>query len=248
MLGCGFAVTVILMAQAAITAEEAASAQAILKKTDDVNNDYQDQEFVTRMTLYADGKIEKVAEMQILQKGGVKRLIRILKPADVKGLSVLVEDADTAYVYLPQFNKTRRVATHTNKQSFLGSDFTEQEMGIIRYGDSFYPALLGTQGDELILRLAPKKGKAFDFAWIKMWVDRRNAYITRIEYYSAADAKLKTQTLGDVKTINGVVTQTKVVMTDHLKKHSTEMEILFLRENQGLKDDVFTQRNLEWGR
>ena len=60
--------------------------------------------------------------------------------------------------------------------------------------------------------------------------------------------KLKTQTRGDVKTLEGVVTQTKVVMTDHIKKHATEIEILSIKENQGLKDELFTLRNLEWGK
>ena len=106
-----------------ITEEDAKSAATILKKSDDEVNNFKDQEYVTRMTLLAaDGKVEKVIEMKIQQKGGDKRLVRFVKPGDVKGLSVLVEGGNT-YVYLPQFNKTRRVAAHTSKQSFMGTDF-----------------------------------------------------------------------------------------------------------------------------
>jgi outer membrane lipoprotein-sorting protein len=241
-------VAVVVAAQSPLAEAESATAQGILKKADDVNNDYRDQEFVTRMTLKSGDKVEKVVEMQVLQKGGTKRLIRIMKPADVRGLAVLVEDVNTAYVYLPQFNKVRRVATHANKQSFLGSDFTEVEMGIIRYGDSFEPALAGRDGDAFVLKLTPRPGKGFDLAYLKMWVDRRTSFITKIEYYGPGDAKLKTQTLGEIKTIGGVTTQTRVIMTDHFKNHSTEMEILSVKENQGLKDEVFTLRALEWGR
>jgi outer membrane lipoprotein-sorting protein len=242
------ALTGILLAQAPMTAEDAKTPQGILKKMDNVNNNYQDQEFVIRMTLSSEGKAEKVIEMKIWQKGGDKRLIRIEKPADVKGLSVLVEDANTAYVYLPQFNKTRRVAAHTNKQSFMGSDFTEQEMSIIRYDDAFDPALVEKQGEDYILKLTPKAGKEFDFAYIKVWIDQRDSFLTKLEYYNGENVKLKTQTRGEVKTLNGTVTQTKVVMTDHLKKHATEMDFLSLKENQGLKDELFTKRNLEWGK
>ena len=236
------------VASTPITEAESKSAAAILKKSDDIVNGAADQEYTTQMTLKSGEKVEKVIEMKILQKGGVKRLVRFTKPGDVKGMSVLVLDADTTYVYLPQFNKTRRVAAHTSKQSFMGTDFTEQENSIIRYDESFDPTLVKKEGDEFILKLTPKKGKEFDFAYIMMWIDQKTALQTKMEYYNAEGVLLKTQTRGGLKVMEGVETQTKVVMTDHIRKHSTEIDILTVKENQGLKDDLFTQRNLEWGR
>ncbi|MBI5528559.1 MAG: outer membrane lipoprotein-sorting protein [Deltaproteobacteria bacterium] len=241
--------TALVAAPAPITDDDAKTAGGILKKSDDVVSNYQDQEFHTRMTLKTgDGKVEKVIEMKIQQKGQNKRLVRFLKPGDVKGLSVLVLDPNTTYVYLPQFNKTRRVAAHTSKQSFMGTDFTEQEMDIIRYDEKFEPALVKKDGHEYVLWLTPKKGAEFSFAYIMMWIDEATGFQNKMEYYNAENVKLKTQSRGEVKTLDGVVTQTKVVMTDHIKKHSTEIEILSNKENQGLKDDLFTQRNLEWGK
>ena len=231
-----------------ITEEDAKSAATILKKSDDEVNNFKDQEYVTRMTLLAaDGKVEKVIEMKIQQKGNDKRLVRFTKPGDVKGMSVLVEGGNT-YVYLPQFNKTRRVAAHTSKQSFMGTDFTEQEMDIIRYDTEFDPTLLKKEGDQYVLKLVPKPGKEFAFAWIVMWIDSKDGLQTRMEYYNADGVKLKTQERGGTTTLNGVYTQTKVLMTDHIKKHSTQIEILETRQNEGLKDDLFTVRNLEWGK
>jgi outer membrane lipoprotein-sorting protein len=239
----------LIAAPAPITDEEAKTAAWILKKSDDVVSNYADQEFYTRMTLRAgDGKVEKVIEMKIMQKGQDKRLVRFMKPGDVKGLSVLVLDPNTTYVYLPQFNKTRRVAAHTSKQSFMGTDFTEQEMDIIRYDTDFDPTLVKKEGNEYVLKLMPKKGREYAFAYIMMWIDGATALQTKMEYYNAENVKLKTQTRGDLKSLEGVMTQTKCVMTDHIKKHSTEIEILSNKENQGLKDDLFTQRNLEWGK
>jgi outer membrane lipoprotein-sorting protein len=238
----------LMAAPPAITEEIAKSAAAILKKSDDMVNVNQDQEYVTQMKLVSGtGKVEKVLEFKVLQKGGTKRLVRFLKPGDVKGLSVLVLDSDTTYVYLPQFSRTRRVAAHTSKQSFMGTDFTEQENSIIRYDESFDPAFVKKEGVEYVLKLTPKKGKEFAFAYIMIWIDENNGLQTRMEYYNAQDLKLKTQTRGGLKILDGVETQTKVVMTDHIRKHSTEIEILSTKENQGLKDDLFTQRNLEWG-
>lgn len=239
----------ILAAVVPITADDAKTAAGILKKSDDVINDYKDQEYHTRMTLKSgEGKVEKVIEMKIMQKGQDKRLVRFVKPGDVKGLSVLVENANTTYVYLPQFNKTRRVAAHTSKQSFMGTDFTEQEMDIIRYDEKFVPALVKKEGNEYILKCTPKKGLEFAFSYIMMWIDERDSMQTKYEYYNADNVKMKTQTRGDTKMLEGVYSQTKVVMTDHIKKHSTEIEILSIKENQGLKDDQFSLRNLEWGK
>ena len=214
MLTTGVLVLSGILAVVPITADDAKTAAGILKKSDDVINDYKDQEYHTRMTLKAgDGKVEKVIEMKIMQKGQDKRLVRFLKPGDVKGLSVLVENANTTYVYLPQFNKTRRVAAHTSKQSFMGTDFTEQEMDIIRYDEKFVPALVKKEGNEYILKLAPKKGPSrlrphHD-------VDRRARPMqTKYEYYNADNVKMKTQTRGDTKMLEGVY-RTKVLDRPH---------------------------------
>jgi outer membrane lipoprotein-sorting protein len=248
MTVCALVLPAAVGAAKPITEEDAKSAKTILKLSDDsVNSDAPDQEYVTRMTLYSGDRQDKVIEMKIQQKGGEKRLVRFLKPGDVKGMSVLVQSVDVTYVYLPQFNKTRRVAAHTSKQSFMGTDFTEQEMNIVRYDRSFEPELVGREGDEYVLKLTPKKGEEFAFAWIKMWIDSRDGLQTKIEYYNADNVKMKTQTRGDVKILEGIRTQTKVLMIDHIKQHSTAIEILSNRENIGLKDDVFTVRNLEWG-
>jgi outer membrane lipoprotein-sorting protein len=237
-----------LATQSPITADDAKTPASILKKSDDQVSNYKDQEYVTRMTLLsAEGKVEKVIEMKILQKGGNKRLARFLKPGDVKGLSVLVVNGNT-YVYLPQFNKVRRVAAHSSKHGFMGTDFTEQEMDIIRYDTDFDPTLLRKEGHEYVLKLTPKPGKDFAFAYIHMWIDERDGLQTRMEYYNADNVKLKTQERGGTMTLDGVYTQTKVLMTDHLRKHSTQIEILSTKQDQGLKDDLFTQRNLEWGK
>mgnify|MGYP001581420449 FL=1 len=104
------------------------------------------------------------------------------------------------------------------------------------------------EGNEYILKLAPKKGLEFAFAHIMMWIDERDSMQTKYEYYNADNVKMKTQTRGDTKMLEGVYSQTKVLMTDHIKKHSTEIEILSIKENQGLKDDQFSLRNLEWGK
>jgi outer membrane lipoprotein-sorting protein len=242
------ALSALLCSITPITEEDAKSAATILKKSDDEVNNFKDQEYTTRMTLLAaDGKVEKVIEMKIQQKGNDKRLVRFLKPGDVKGLSVLVESGNT-YVYLPQFNKTRRVAAHTSKQSFMGTDFTEQEMDIIRYDTDFDPTMVRKEGNEYVLKLVPKAGRDFAFAHILMWIDERDGLQTRMEYYNADNVKLKTQTRGGAMMLDGVYTQTKVLMTDHIKKHCTMIEILSTKQDQGLKDDLFTLRNLEWGK
>ena len=232
----------------AVDAADEKEALKIMAKMDDINTNYDDQEFVMTMKLYSGKKLDKTIELKTQEKGGEKRLIRILKPGDVKGLSVLVEDADTMYVYMPQFKRTRRVAAHTNKQSFLGSDFTEQEMAIIRYDEKFNPSMIEKTDKETLLRLIPKDEKEFEFKYIKMWIDNETHFANKLEYYGADDFKLKTQTRSGVTKINGILTQTKVVMEDHRKKHSTEMIITDVKENQGLSDRLFTRRNLEWGR
>ena len=228
-------------------AEEKADAKKILSRMDDEYNKHKDLELLMTVTLYSDGKEEKVIKAKNQQKGGQKRLLRMLEPGDIAGMAILSEDADTMYVYLPKYERIRRVAAHARKNSFMGSDFTEQEMGILRYDAVFDPELKETTDKEYKLLLKPKPGREFEADHLLMWIDKKTNLFNKVEYYGKEGVKLKTQFRSKPKKVGPGWVQTNVKMVDHQKNHSTVMEFSDIKADQGLPDKLFTRRNLEWG-
>lgn len=74
--------------------------------------------------------------------GGRKMLIRMLGPATIKGTAILSISrpgvADETWLYLPALGKPRRIAASERGGSFMGSDFSYEDMGLINASDFTY--------------------------------------------------------------------------------------------------------------
>jgi outer membrane lipoprotein-sorting protein len=139
---------------------QAMSAEEALKKVDAANNPHENRKFTIKMTIReADGAARAVS-INIAERGhGRQRIMLFTEPADVKGMGVLSQDRNTIYVYLPSYNKVRRVGMHARKQSFQGSDFSFDDMAQIRYADDYDPKILQEDEKKVLLELNPRAGK-----------------------------------------------------------------------------------------
>ena len=222
-----------------------AEGAALLKKADVANNPFRDQTFRVKMIVReADGR-EEERELGVWQKGGVKRRVTFMAPADVRGMRVLIEDSATMYVYLPAFKKVRRVAMHARNATFMGSDFTYDEMAAVRWAPDFSAKRLADDDGKTVLELTGKKGRSTYKKKMKVWLDPQNHLTSKIEYYDAEGRLKKTETRGGVIQVDGITTQTVISMTDAASGHSTHLTVMHLKVNQGLDDTLFSRRSLE---
>jgi outer membrane lipoprotein-sorting protein len=180
------------------------------------------------------------------QKVPGKRLVRFTG-GDMKGMGVLVESADTIYVYLPEFKKVRRMGTHVKNQSFGGSDFTSDDMAQTSYAHAWDPKLVGEDATSFILELAQKPGQDREFPRVKMWVHKEHAQPVRLEYLDASGKKLKTEVRSEFKKESPEHFQPmRISVTDHRRNdHTSEIVFLSSKIDSGLGDDLFTVRALQ---
>ncbi len=244
---------------------EGLTALEILEKSDSVVNAPKDQEIILGMILIDNKGKEKIRQAKMLQKGSEKRMFKFLLPADVKGLAFLDLPDDVMYLYLPAFKKIRRIATHVKNTSFAGTDFTYDDMASINYADDYDPKLIESKkkkglvleqnekGNEWIekefeyylLGLTPKKGIKKDYARLVMWVRKDNFYQVRIEYYNKEGKLWKVMERNKIEKQGNYWVAKEAEMTDLKKEHKTRMVIFEVKFDQGLKDELFTQRYLK---
>jgi outer membrane lipoprotein-sorting protein len=221
----------------------AESAEEVLQKADKAANDCKDQRILITMTIEG-GAGKKVARLETLEKGGEKRLIRFLAPGDVKGTQVLM-DGQAMYIYMPQFQKVRRVASHAKQQGFMDSDFTNDDMGAITFGSSFTPEGMETTDKIYKLKLKPKPGADVSVEALELEVDKANLVVTKIDYIVGGKA-VRRQTRANVKTLPGGFNRPMtIVMEDLTKAHKTTMTLDDIKINTGLADNLFTKQQLE---
>lgn len=218
--------------------------EQLLKRVDTQANAFKDATFRFKLRILDPGGVRE-SEFTTQQKGA-KRIVRFLSPANVKGMGVLVENADTMYVLLPEFNnRVRRVGTHQAGQSFMGSDVSNEDMSLTEFLPTYEPTAAGSEGGLVVLHLKVRGNKPVEFPQLKLWIEPKDALITKLEYMDGKGNKLRTQERLEY-TKDGATHKSpgKMVFTDHRKGHKTELVLVSSQMDQGLSDDNFTQRAL----
>ena len=220
------------------------TALEILKKSDEYHFGYKDIHM--KLQSVVKDKDGKKTELKYeLWAKGEKRLLVFSHPPEAKGLAVLAKDPDTIYVYEPEFNKVRRIASHAKKQGMLGMDYTMDEMGTLHLHKQYDPKLESEDEKKAVLWLEQKKG--LDKAWpeLRVVVDKEHYWAaTKIEYHDEKGKKKKTEVRKKFKKFTAGTAPSVMVMTSHAKKHSTAIIIKSIDLNKGLPDEMFSKRYL----
>jgi hypothetical protein len=226
----------------------AAGPDAVLTEADRRHNLFDDQELRIRMTLHGGADEGKVLEFTTLTKGDNRRAIRFHQPADMKGMGVVIKGKDEMYVRLPDSTRTRRVASHARKQSFQGSDFNFDDMGLIRFGSGYDVSAMSDKGDHLELDLKMEAGADLPYPRIVLKVDKATITIPHITYYGDGGKVVKTQERSNMKRWeDGRMTYMLLAMRDATRDHWTQVDVIDEKVDIGIPEDTFSQRWLVRG-
>ena len=184
---------------------------------------------------------------------GEKNLVRYLEPRRVKDQAVLMlNHADDIWMFFPRTQRVRKLATHAKKQKMQGSDFSYEDMGS---GDAFINDFASKRLDDeqkegqdcYTLELLRKPESDSSYSRLVMWVVKENFIPVVIDYYDENDPSYlrKTMIASDIRVIDGIPTAMKIVMLNKNDNTQTEMELLEVKYNLELSDDMFTERSLK---
>jgi len=182
----------------------------------------------------------------------LKQLIRFTSPDDIKGTGFLSFEQDDGateqFLYLPALRRTRRIVSSQKDHRFVNTDFTYEDMERRRVGDYIH-TISGAekkQGrDCWILESRPKAKAESQYSLIKSWVAKGIYVPLFVEYYSKKGKLIKEYRVAKLEKIQGIWTETEVVMIDLDREHRTLMKTNNIKYNSNLPDDTFTRRNLE---
>ena len=225
--------------------EQNNDAMEILRKVDSTLNAPADQTMNMKLVLVSKDGNEREREIVMYQKGSDKRMGKFLSPADQKGIAFLSLPGGIMYIYLPAFKKTRRIASHVKNTKFAGTDFTYEDMEAGEYANKYSPKMLGNEVDQFVLQLMPKPGIQSEYSMLKLWVERERYLPTKIEYYDKGNNLYKVMTRDDIENIDGYWFARESEMYDLKSGRKTKMILQDVRFDQGLSDDLFTERYLK---
>ncbi len=219
---------------------------------------YPGKDFKARvvMKLISKDGQQRVRELTLLRKnagepgGDQKYFMYFFQPADVKDMAFMIHKYpakdDDRWLFIPAINMVKRIAAQDKRSSFVGSDFTYEDVSGRDLEDDSHvierEEKVGNR-DCYVLKSTPKAGDA-DFAHKVTWVDKGSFLPLREEQYDKKGVRYKLFTADEVADIKGFPTVIKRTMKNLQTGHRTEVAYLKTDYDLGLEDNLFSERFL----
>jgi len=184
---------------------------------------------------------------------GRRSFIRISAPA---------KDADTTFLklhpnlwmYVPRVERTMRIPPSMMLQSWMGSDFTNDDLVKESSSlDDYDHHLLGVdpspEGHEglraYVVEYVPHEDAAVVWGRIVTWIEVEHGTPLRQEFYDEGGERLRLMEFGEIEEVDGRYYPRSWTMRPLDKEgHETRIHVREVRFDAAIEDSVFTKRNL----
>jgi len=199
---------------------------------------------------------ERVREMTMLRKnigepgGEQKYFMYFFQPADVKDMTFMTykypAKDDDRWMFIPAINMVKRIAAQDKRSSFVGSDFTYEDVSGRDIEDDTHAVereeKVGNR-DCYVVK-STSKGADSDFGYKFTWVDKTSFLPLKEEQFDKKGARYKLFTADEVADVKGLPTVVKRTMKNLQTGHRTEVAYTKAEYDLGIEDSLFSERFL----
>lgn len=212
-----------------------------------------DMQVRVKMTLISKAGQQRLRELTMLRKnsagGEQKYFMYFHNPGDVRGTSFMVykypNKDDDRWLFIPAINLVTRIAARDSRSSFVGSDFTYEDVSGRDIEADTYKYLKEENIGEIPCHVVESRPKnPTEYTKKISWIDKATYLPLKEEYYDVQDSLYKVFTADKVNTVNGLPTIVKRSMTNVKSGHKTEVVFESISYNTGIGDDLFSERYL----
>lgn len=236
------------------------AAYNVMKKYDEQSTFDNETSNMTMVLLNKQGdkRVREIVRYLVNDKNDKRSyLIKFLSPADVKGTGFLVIEnvgrADDQWLYLPAFNKSKRISASEETDYFVGSDFTYEDLSREKISEFNYEFLSETMVDGHLcyqIKATPKtenKIKESGYSKRELFIRKDNFVLVKANLYDKSGALSKIFNTDNVKQVEGTRKWRAFTfgMTNVKNSHKTIIGISKLEVNKALSKDLFTLKYLE---
>lgn len=171
----------------------------IAKSISEANKGFKSETSDMTMVLKnGDKRIERKMTSKTMEtgKGSSKGLLEFLLPKDVAGTKLLTwsfeDKEDSQWIYLPAFKKIKRISSSSKSSSFMGSEFTYEDLRASILDKFSYKFIKEEKKGDDTLWVFEKKSKESS-AYTKQVVTASKKYMNavQVDFYDRSDSLLK---------------------------------------------------------
>lgn len=242
---------------------QAASAEEIIERSQRAFH-YAGNDAKGRMTMELIGRDggKRVRVLTMLRRnqdegGNQKYFMYFHEPGDVRRLTFMVWKypgrEDDRWIFVPAVDLIRRIAAEDKYSSFVGSDFSYEDVSGRDVAEDTHTLLrdekLGDR-DTFVIESIPREAAAFTKRI--SWIDKQNFLPLKEEYYDAQNELQRVFTADRVEDVAAgegassrvYPTVMKRTMANVKTGHRTEVTVTSVTYDLGLKDADFSERRM----
>jgi outer membrane lipoprotein-sorting protein len=178
------------------------------------------------------------------------------KPETVAGTRFLTMEnpgnADDRWIFLPGVGKVRRMAAGEGSSSFVGTDFSYDDIASSsRSVDRDTHTLLREENQNnascYVIQSVPKDS-SYQYSKMLLWIAKDTKLTLKIELYDKSNTLVKVAEMSGIKEVQGRLSTTVTKMTTLAAGTSTTIFMDIIKYDDPVPEAVFTTAYLETGR
>lgn len=182
------------------------------------------------------------------------KMMFFLSPADVRDTSFMswsYDDGrnDDQWIYLPALRRVKRISSDSKNDSFMGSDFTYDDLGERHPSEDRHSILRqeNFKGEQCYVIESIPKGDDDEFSKTVSWIVKDKWIGLQKEFYEDSGKVYKTLTIDSFSRIDGFWVITDMTMKDLDRDHSTRLQMDNVSFGNDLSESFFTERQMKMG-
>jgi outer membrane lipoprotein-sorting protein len=224
------------------------SADEIIKKADDKNRGLSSQGTLTMTVIRPEWT--RTITMNSWSKGKDYSIVIITAPAKDKG-QVFLKIKTEMWNWVPSIDKTIKLPPSMMLQSWMGSDFTNDDLVkqssiVVDYSHKLIGEEKVRDQDCYKLELTPLPDAAVVWGKVIFWVTKNGFDQWMVEYYDEDNKLVSTSNSFDLEQMGDRIIPTRIEITPKNKKgQKTVLHIDQMKFNIKLDESFFSQQNMK---
>ncbi len=240
--------TILMLASMQLTFAQGLSAKEIIRKADDKNRGLSSQGVMTMTVIRPDWT--RTITMKTWSKSREYSLVLITAPAKDKG-QVFLKIKTEMWNWVPSIDKTIKIPPSMMLQSWMGSDFTNDDLVkqssiVVDYTHKLLDREKVRDMDCYKIGLTPLPDAPVVWGKVIMWVTVSGYDVWMAEYYDEDNKLVNVSNNYDIRRMGDREIPTRLEMIPVNKKgQKTVMHIDEMKFNTGIDESFFSQQNMK---
>ncbi len=224
------------------------NAKDIVQKANDLTSG-KTSKGINTMTLVRPDWTREVS-MKVWSRGIDYYMILITSPAREKG-QVFMKRKNEMWNWVPSINKLIKIPPSMMAQSWMGSDFTNDDLLkessiVVDYNHTIIGSDSINGYDCHKIELIPKPDAAIVWGKVILWIEKNNFYQLRAEYYDEIGELINTLFGSEIKKVGNRTLPAKLSMIPADKEgNETILKLVDMEYDKSIPISFFSQQNMK---